>query len=87
MLVINYRVKSLIQDKYSKNRPVLQKIILFIRSSYFLQIEEDVKNHAESIKEVKRDLNSFQATDMNELLKFHRGVESHLEKLTDESQV
>ncbi|KAK1378825.1 Phosphoinositide-binding clathrin adaptor, N-terminal [Heracleum sosnowskyi] len=57
------------------------------RSSYFLQIEEDVKNHAESVKEVKKNLNSFQATDMNELLKFHRDVESHLEKLTDESQV
>ncbi|XP_017221202.1 uncharacterized protein At4g04980 [Daucus carota subsp. sativus] len=57
------------------------------RSSYFQQIEEDVKNHAEAIKEVKRNLSSFQATDMKELIKFHRDIESHLEKLTDESQV
>lgn len=57
------------------------------RSSYFQQIEEDVRNHAESIKEVKVALSSFQATDMDELLKFHKYVESQLEKLTDETQV
>ncbi|KAA8515295.1 hypothetical protein F0562_018475 [Nyssa sinensis] len=40
-----------------------------------------------SIMEVKVSANSFQTTDMAELLKFHKYVESHLEKLTDESQV
>uniref|UniRef100_A0A5B7B8E3 Uncharacterized protein n=1 Tax=Davidia involucrata TaxID=16924 RepID=A0A5B7B8E3_DAVIN len=57
------------------------------RSAYFQQIEEDVKNHSKSIMEVKAAINSFQTTDMAELLKFHKFVESHLEKLTDESQV
>ncbi|KAA8519828.1 hypothetical protein F0562_014082 [Nyssa sinensis] len=57
------------------------------RSAYFQQIEEDVKNHSKSIMEVKAAINSFQTTDMAELLKFHKYVESHLEKLTDESQV
>ncbi|KAK9056320.1 hypothetical protein SSX86_027410 [Deinandra increscens subsp. villosa] len=57
------------------------------RSSYFLQIEEDVKSYSDSIKEVKTALVSFQTTDMDELIKFHEYVESHLEKLTDETQV
>nr|XP_043620374.1 formin-like protein 20 [Erigeron canadensis] len=57
------------------------------RSSYFQQIEEDVKNYSDSIKEVKAALVSFQTTDMDELIKFHKYVESHLEKLTDETQV
>lgn len=57
------------------------------RSSYFQQIEEDVKNYSDSIKEVKSALVSFQTTDMDELIKFHKYVESHLEKLTDETQV
>ncbi|XP_076896389.1 uncharacterized protein LOC143549370 [Bidens hawaiensis] len=57
------------------------------RSSYFIQIEEDVKNYANSIKEVKAALSSFQTTDMDELIKFHKYVESHMEKLTDETQV
>ncbi|KAK9051728.1 hypothetical protein SSX86_028356 [Deinandra increscens subsp. villosa] len=57
------------------------------RSSYFIQIEEDVKNYANSIKEVKTALSSFQTTDMDELIKFHKYVESHMEKLTDETQV
>ncbi|KAK2969844.1 hypothetical protein RJ640_030153 [Escallonia rubra] len=57
------------------------------RSAYFQQIEEDVKNHAKAIKEVKIALSSFQTSDMAELLKFHKYVESHLEKLTDETQV
>ncbi|XP_073056069.1 uncharacterized protein [Primulina eburnea] len=57
------------------------------RSAYFQKIEEDVKNHAESIKEVKNAINSFQTSDMVELLKFYKYVESHLEKLTDETQV
>ncbi|CAA3012746.1 uncharacterized protein LOC111370642 [Olea europaea subsp. europaea] len=57
------------------------------RSAYFQQIEEDVKNYAKSIKEVKAAINSFQTSDMHELLKFHNYVESNLEKLTDETQV
>ncbi|KAJ0443531.1 putative protein CHUP1 [Helianthus annuus] len=57
------------------------------RSSYFIQIEEDVKNYANSIKEVRTALSSFQTTDMDELIKFHKYVESHMEKLTDETQV
>ncbi|KAK1420081.1 hypothetical protein QVD17_21399 [Tagetes erecta] len=57
------------------------------RSSYFQQIEEDVKNYSDSIKEVKSALASFQTTDMDELIDFHKYVESHLEKLTDETQV
>lgn len=57
------------------------------RSSYFQQIEEDVKNYANAIKEVKAALISFQTTDMDEMVKFHKYVESHLEKLTDETQV
>ncbi|XP_075523155.1 uncharacterized protein LOC142555903 isoform X2 [Primulina tabacum] len=57
------------------------------RSAYFQKIEEDVKIHAESIKEVKNAISSFQTSDMVELLKFYKYVESHLEKLTDETQV
>ncbi|KAL6991023.1 hypothetical protein U1Q18_009146 [Sarracenia purpurea var. burkii] len=57
------------------------------RSAYFQQIEEDVKNHSKAITEVKVAISTFQTTDMAELLKFHKYVESHLEKLTDESQV
>ncbi|CAI9279718.1 unnamed protein product [Lactuca saligna] len=57
------------------------------RSSYFIQIEEDVKNYANSIKEMKAALSSFQTTNMAELIKFHTYVESHMEKLTDETQV
>ncbi|KAL2475403.1 hypothetical protein Adt_36139 [Abeliophyllum distichum] len=57
------------------------------RSAYFQQIEEDVKNYAKSIKEVKAAINSFQTSDMAELLKFHNHIESNLEKLTDETQV
>ncbi|KAK1424687.1 hypothetical protein QVD17_20022 [Tagetes erecta] len=57
------------------------------RSSYFIQIEEDVKRYANSIKEVKNALSSFQTTDMDVLIKFHKYVESHMEKLTDETQV
>ncbi|XP_019169692.1 PREDICTED: uncharacterized protein LOC109165407 [Ipomoea nil] len=57
------------------------------RSTYFLQIEEDVKNHASAIKEMKTAIATFQTSDMSELIKFHKHVESHLEKLSDESQV
>ncbi|KAL0001890.1 hypothetical protein SO802_015671 [Lithocarpus litseifolius] len=57
------------------------------RSAYFQQIEEDVQKHAKAIVEVKIALNSFQTKDMAELIKFHKYVEQHLEKLTDETQV
>ncbi|XP_055808097.1 uncharacterized protein LOC129876638 [Solanum dulcamara] len=57
------------------------------RSAYFHQIEEDVKNYAQTIKEINTAIASFKTSDMSELIKFHEYVESHLEKLTDESQV
>ncbi|KAM3251641.1 hypothetical protein P3L10_005711 [Capsicum annuum] len=57
------------------------------RSAYHQQIEEDVKVHAKTIKEMKTVITSSQTSDMSELIKFHKTVESHLEKLTDESQV
>ncbi|XP_016437961.2 uncharacterized protein LOC107763965 [Nicotiana tabacum] len=57
------------------------------RSAYHQQIEEDVRVHAKTIKEMKTAIASFQTSDMSELIKFHKTVESHLEKLTDESQV
>ncbi|XP_059291024.1 uncharacterized protein LOC132044538 [Lycium ferocissimum] len=57
------------------------------RSAYFHQIEEDVKNYAKTIKEISTAIASFKTSDMSELIKFHDYVESHLEKLTDESQV
>ncbi|KAL5730183.1 hypothetical protein ACHQM5_003035 [Ranunculus cassubicifolius] len=57
------------------------------RSSYFQQIEEDVQTHAKMVMEMKTAITSFQTTDMAELQKFHQHVESHLEKLTDETQV
>ncbi|CAH9130931.1 unnamed protein product [Cuscuta epithymum] len=57
------------------------------RSTYFQQIEEDVKKHATEIKEMTMAITNFQTSDMTELIQFHKHVESHLEKLTDESQV
>ncbi|KAI3795821.1 hypothetical protein L1987_38481 [Smallanthus sonchifolius] len=57
------------------------------RSSYFVQIEEDFKTYANSIKEVKAALSSFQTINMDELIKFNKYVESHMEKLTAETQV
>ncbi|GAA0169830.1 non-motor actin binding protein [Lithospermum erythrorhizon] len=36
---------------------------------------------------MKFAINSFQTLDMAELIKFHKYVETHLEKLADESQV
>ncbi|XP_048127380.1 uncharacterized protein At4g04980-like isoform X2 [Rhodamnia argentea] len=57
------------------------------RSTYFQQIEEDVREHSDLIKEIKGAINAFQTKDMSELLKFHKFVEQHLEKLTDETQV
>ncbi|KAM3380038.1 hypothetical protein P3S68_005611 [Capsicum galapagoense] len=58
-----------------------------MRSAYHQQIEEDVKVHAKTIEEMKTAITSFQTSDMSDLIKFHKTVESHLEKLTDESQV
>ncbi|KAK4340583.1 hypothetical protein RND71_039084 [Anisodus tanguticus] len=57
------------------------------KSAYFQQIEEDVKNHSKTIMEMKKAIASFHTSDMSELIRFHNYVESHLEKLTDESQV
>ncbi|KAL7088904.1 hypothetical protein ACP275_13G156700 [Erythranthe tilingii] len=57
------------------------------RSVYFQQIEEDVKNYAGAVKEVKIAISSFKTSDKAELIKFNKYVESHLEKLTDENQV
>ncbi|KAI4374108.1 hypothetical protein MLD38_012143 [Melastoma candidum] len=57
------------------------------RSAYFQQIEEDVRNHAKAINELKKTLNAFKNKDMKELQEFHHHVESILENLTDESQV
>lgn len=58
-----------------------------LRSAYFQQIEEDVQEHSKSILEIKAAINSFQTKDMSELVKFHKHVEQHLEKLSDETQV
>ncbi|XP_030528843.1 uncharacterized protein At4g04980-like isoform X2 [Rhodamnia argentea] len=57
------------------------------RSAYFQQIEEDVQNYSTIIKELTKTITSFKTKDMAELLKFHNHAESHLEKLTDETQV
>ncbi|XP_022893726.1 uncharacterized protein LOC111408156 [Olea europaea var. sylvestris] len=57
------------------------------RSAYFQQIDEDIENHAKSINDVKSAITSFQTSDMAELIKFHQYLESHLEELTDETQV
>ncbi|KAI3439942.1 uncharacterized protein J3R85_004067 [Psidium guajava] len=57
------------------------------RSAYFQQIEEDVQNYSTIIKELTKTITSFKTKDMAELVKFHNHVESHLEKLTDETQV
>ncbi|KAK4485202.1 hypothetical protein RD792_007828 [Penstemon davidsonii] len=56
------------------------------RSAYFIQIEEDVKNYSGAVKEVKAKISAFQTSDMKELITFQKYVESHLEKLTDETQ-
>ncbi|XP_073267303.1 uncharacterized protein [Populus alba] len=57
------------------------------RSTYFQQVEEDIKKYSKSIIELKADINSFQTKDMIKLLKFQSNVESILQFLTDESQV
>ncbi|XVF87530.1 hypothetical protein PTKIN_Ptkin18bG0127600 [Pterospermum kingtungense] len=57
------------------------------RSAYFQQIEEDVEKYAKLITELKSAISAFNTSDMSELLKFHKEVESILENLTDETQV
>ncbi|MBA0662429.1 hypothetical protein Goklo_006552, partial [Gossypium klotzschianum] len=57
------------------------------RSTYFIQIEEDVQKYEKSIKELRTSISTFKTADMSELIKFNKHVESILEKLTDETQV
>ncbi|KAG4210065.1 hypothetical protein ERO13_A02G020901v2 [Gossypium hirsutum] len=57
------------------------------RSPFFQQIEEDAKNHAKTILELKAAINCFQTKDMTELIKFQQHMEAILEVLTDENQV
>ncbi|KAI4299336.1 hypothetical protein L6164_032805 [Bauhinia variegata] len=57
------------------------------RSSYFQQIEEDVQKYSKKITELRPAITNFKTKEMTELVKFHKDVESVLEKLTDESQV
>lgn len=57
------------------------------RSTYFIQIEEDVQKYEKSIKELRTSISTFKTGDMSELIKFNKHVESILEKLTDETQV
>ena len=61
--------------------------LLFIRSSYFQQIEEDVQKYTKQIIELRSTLTNLKIKDVTELKKSHKDVESVLEKLTDESQV
>ncbi|XP_045820949.1 uncharacterized protein At4g04980-like [Trifolium pratense] len=57
------------------------------RSSYFIQIEEDVQKYTNQIIELQSKITNFKTNNMTELSKFHGDVESILENLTDESQV
>ncbi|KAJ6402045.1 hypothetical protein OIU84_014173 [Salix udensis] len=57
------------------------------RSAYFQQIEEDAQKYSKAIIELKAAISTFKTKDMAELIKFHKHVESILEKLTDETQV
>jgi hypothetical protein len=61
--------------------------LYFTRSFYFQQIEEDVQNKGNDIIELRSSVTNFKTKEMTELIKFHKDVESLLEKLTDESQV
>lgn len=58
-----------------------------IRSSYFIQIEEDVQKYTKQIVELRPKITNFKTNNMTELSNFQKDVESILEKLTDESQV
>ncbi|CAN7064400.1 unnamed protein product, partial [Brassica oleracea var. botrytis] len=57
------------------------------KSPYFQQIEADVQMYMKAINELKAEISSFKSIDMTELQRFHRYIESVLEKLTDERQV
>ncbi|XP_048132420.1 formin-like protein 3 isoform X2 [Rhodamnia argentea] len=57
------------------------------RSSYFQKIEKDVQMHGKTIKDLTAKIYSFQTKDMIELIKFRNFIESHLQNLTDETQV
>lgn len=60
---------------------------LFFRSAYFQQIEEDVQKYSNSITALKSSISTFKNKDMNELITYHKYVESILENLADETQV
>lgn len=60
---------------------------LFPRSAYFQQIAADVKQHAAAIQQAKAAIETFQTSDMAQLLSFRTNVETVFETLTDESQV
>ncbi|KAK3431554.1 hypothetical protein EUGRSUZ_E03356 [Eucalyptus grandis] len=57
------------------------------RSAYYQKIEKDMQTHGKTIMDLKAKINSFQTKDMVELIKFRNFIESHLENLTDETQV
>ncbi|PRQ30193.1 hypothetical protein RchiOBHm_Chr5g0021911 [Rosa chinensis] len=59
----------------------------FLISAYFQQIEEDVLQYSKALTDMRTTLSFFQTKDMNELLEFHKKLESILEHLTDETQV
>jgi len=46
-----------------------------------------MQTHGKTIMDLKAKINSFQTKDMIELIKFRNFIESHLENLTDETQV
>ncbi|CAH8383847.1 unnamed protein product [Eruca vesicaria subsp. sativa] len=57
------------------------------KSPYFQKIEEDVQMYMKAINELKTEISTFKSKDMTELQRFHRYIESVLEKLTDERRV
>lgn len=65
----------------------LSVLYLLIRSSYFQKIEEDVEKYTQQITQLGPSIANFKNKDMEELINFHRDVESVLENLTDETQV
>lgn len=46
-----------------------------------------MQRYHEPIEESKKELDSFETADMEQLLRFHKKLESILENLTDETQV
>ncbi|CAA7020794.1 unnamed protein product [Microthlaspi erraticum] len=57
------------------------------KSPYFQKIEADVQMYKKAINELKTEITRFGSKDMAELQRFHRYVESVLEKLTDETKI